>query len=61
MLKWFRKILDRICHPQELIEVCWCGTEAVHDQWCRRHAPRCRSGHHFHGNCYCLGDVRAPK
>jgi hypothetical protein len=39
---------------------CWC-TEPVHyrfggNGWCYQHAPRCRSGAHFHGNCKCVGD-----
>jgi hypothetical protein len=35
---------------------CWCGEEAIHIRFCREHAPRCRSGAHFDGNCYCKGD-----
>lgn len=34
---------------------CWCLQPAVHKEWCRAHAPRCRSGAHFHGNCRCTG------
>lgn len=51
--------------------VCWCGQPViaiadgagldhpvvtdVEREWCREHAPRCRSGAHFKGNCRCAG------
>lgn len=37
---------------------CWCGEFAsgvLGREWCHKHAPRCRSGAHFHGNCECKG------
>lgn len=53
---------------------CWCGdvviaisdgvgldhplAKDVEREWCRAHAPRCRSGAHFKGNCRCRGDAK---
>ena len=41
---------------------CWCGAIAsdlasgvLGREWSHEHAPRCRSGAHFHGNCQCKG------
>lgn len=39
---------------------CWCGRDRLHATpdgraWCNDHAPRCRSGAHFYGNCECTG------
>lgn len=39
---------------------CWCGAPKEHETpderaWCKNHAPRCRSGAHFYGNCQCTG------
>jgi hypothetical protein len=39
---------------------CWCGASperVTQDgrKWCLTHAPRCRSGAHFYGNCQCTG------
>lgn len=50
---------SRAKHPAKK---CWCGEPAsplasgvLDREWCHEHAPRCRSGAHFHGNCQCKG------
>jgi len=49
-------------------EPCWCGDPAYHaafgrvrGSWCRKHAPRCRSGAHFFNNCLCVGDAELAR
>lgn len=51
-----RAILDAA--PEDL---CWCGKPAYHHYWCREHAPSCRSGAHFFGNCRCEGTWRVGR
>ncbi len=41
----------------DLDDMCWCGEKIAHEEWCREHAPRCRSGAHFKNNCGCVGDA----
>lgn len=36
---------------------CWCGAVVIHEEWCHEHAPRCRSGAHFKGECRCAGSA----